>query len=337
MSEISIIYYDSNIENAHIDFARIYFNNRRKRINPDYIRWKFGTSDPSKTSMILAISNGLVVGQLGLIPTNVILNGEKYEAHWACDLMVHRDFRGKGVARMLYNKAISEKITLGSDPSPSATLSMSKFGFQTIDGPWKFFFPLNSSVLLDLKFKLNNSFWKLLKHPMLLIVILKRKLNIGKNLNLIQISLKDIDWSFKNDLESGYLGIEQDYHRINIRLGKFLDYRDECLVFQETNKYILLCDVSPKKCLIAFFQYQDEFIGKKVLEALIYYMYKKGIQDIRWMANNKSQEYMLKSLGFIKFRTRTKIIYCSQDPGFNLKMQSQTKFHYTFLDSDENI
>lgn len=104
-SEIKIVNYQSEWESAHQEFARLHYNNRRKRVVPEYIYWKFrGHSNVEAEQMLLAVSGNKVVGQLGLIPCKITIEGDEYHAHWACDLMVGKEYRGKGLLRNFIQK-----------------------------------------------------------------------------------------------------------------------------------------------------------------------------------------------------------------------------------------
>ena len=111
MSKIQIVYYGKKWEESHQKFAKKYYNNRRKRVIPEYIYWKFRSKKEIDTELfLLAISDNEVVGQLGLIPCRIILKSKVFDAHWACDLMVDKKFRGKGIAPSLYTEAMRKKI-----------------------------------------------------------------------------------------------------------------------------------------------------------------------------------------------------------------------------------
>ena len=151
---MEIFSFSEKWKNSHTTFAKKHFNNRRKRVNEDYISWKFGGLFPEEPiSLLLAIENDNVIGQLGLVPCKVQMGAETVSAHWACDLMVDLDYRGKGVANLLYKEGLKNKLTFGSDPSPAADKSMRKAGFEPLIAPWKFFLPLKLSAITKKKFK----------------------------------------------------------------------------------------------------------------------------------------------------------------------------------------
>src|SRR5690606_6549679 len=122
---IEIKPYSAEFEEAHIQFASKYWTKGRRK-NPEYIYWKFrGNPNTNLPGFILAIDDNKVVGQLGVIPSIISIEDKIYDAQWACDLMVDMDYRGKNVAKQLYDYAHNLKsITLGSNPSAAASKSM---------------------------------------------------------------------------------------------------------------------------------------------------------------------------------------------------------------------
>ena len=111
---------------------------------PHYQYWEFrGKSGTSLPSSLLAVSNDEVVGRLGLVPGDVRLEQKIFKAHWACDLMVSADFRGKGIPNMLSTEEVNTKIVFASSVSPSAVVSIEPFGFCQLPAPTKFIYPLN--------------------------------------------------------------------------------------------------------------------------------------------------------------------------------------------------
>ena len=151
-NNLQIVPYQPDLEQAHIDFATQYWNKKR-RFTPEYIYWKFrGTPNKELWSFLLAVVDNKVIGQLGLVPCKVKLGDHIYEAQWACDLMVDHTYRGKSVAKFLYETAHRLKpITLGSDPSPAAFKSMTKAGYRRLEGPIKFILPVSIGKTLQLK------------------------------------------------------------------------------------------------------------------------------------------------------------------------------------------
>ncbi len=325
-------------EISHQKFAKEYFNNRRKRVNSDYISWKFGgVNGIYPPSFLLAVDGENVVGQLGILPATIKVYNQYFEAHWACDLMVHNDYRGYGIAKLLYEEAIKRKITLGSDPSPAASKSMQKHGFKNCLGPWKFFFPIKLNEISDLKFKRLSPILKYFPNPLLyyakITLFFKHKTRI-----LQLITLEEVDWQWINQKDDENTAkVLHDKGFLSWRLAEFKPYHNAGFIFQKSGLYFMNVRLNQTTCHICDFVYQTIEIAEQVLLELIIWMQKKNVQAIRYMANTPAETMLLDRLGFIKFRTRTEIIYASNNQHFNNLIEKQDSFYYTYLDSDEDI
>ncbi|HKO77929.1 MAG TPA: hypothetical protein VJU52_11955, partial [Flavobacterium sp.] len=88
--------------------------------------------------------------------------------------------------------------------------------------------------------------------------------------------------------------------------------------------------------------YLAEFNSNSIFEFLsiinfIYSKYKnEKIVRIKFFSNSKALSSRLLFLGFVKFRTRTKIVFFTNDEVIRKKMIDK-EFYYTLIDSDENI
>ena len=101
------------------------------------------------SGFLLAVIDGRVVGQLGVIPVRLRVGDSETPAQWACDLMVEPALRRKGTGSLLFAAAMARDcVTLGSDPSPAADVTMARMGFQPLSSAWKMFLPLDWSHVL---------------------------------------------------------------------------------------------------------------------------------------------------------------------------------------------
>lgn len=150
---ITIVPYDENVREAHVRFATKMWPSKRRRREDRYIRWKFrGPSHGAVDGLLLALLNGEVVGQVGLIPAVLGIDGERRKCQWACDLMVDSSLRQRGIASLLFNAAFARGIvTLGSNPSAVADVAMKRIGFASLEGPAMTVFPLDPAHILSWK------------------------------------------------------------------------------------------------------------------------------------------------------------------------------------------
>ena len=325
--------YTVELEDKHIDFASRYWTKVRRK-TPEYIYWKFRNKDKLKlTSFLLALDGEKVVGQLGLISCKIKIEDKFYDAQWACDLMVDKDYRGSNIANLLYERSQELKvITLGSDPSLAASKSMQKHGYKLINGPWKFFFPLNLGEIFKIKgldyrllYKIPNPFLILLK---LLSFFLKNtfkeieknhylefeKKKEGKNLIYSVYDKEFIDWRF-NNFKDYYAGIKTFG---NIKGCSFSGYLN--------NKIFYLTDYCINKNIDFY----------SIISAIKTMHKSQNLSMIRFMSSTNSLTKLLQFSGFIKFRTRTQVIYYSIEPEI-INLFENKEFYYTYLDSDEQI
>ena len=150
-SDVVVTPYDDPLQAAHQRFAAKMWPSKRRRRESRYNRWKFrGPATGPVAGLLLAVSEGEVLGQLGLIPAVLSLDGQSLPCQWACDLMVDSSLRRRGIGSMLFEAALARgMITLGSNPSAAADVTMQRIGFRPLVGPSIAVFPLDPSHVLS--------------------------------------------------------------------------------------------------------------------------------------------------------------------------------------------
>ena len=331
-SQVEIKNYGPKLEKKHFDFATKMYGGRRKRRNSDYLYWKFrGKPDTEMHSLKLALIDGVVVGQLGLIPCKVNIGNEIIDTQWACDLIVDLDYRGKGIAKLLYDAAHAQKaITLGSDPSPSAEISMLRAGYKKLNSSNKQFIPIYLGLPLRMKGikvklldKLRNPFLKTYSKS-------KHKKNF-KEIDIININHKQ---AFQLD-SANQVFIERDESFKNWRLTSFKNYYPGVKMYnlEGTKTYYsgyYLGDIY----FITDFYLEKESHFQSIIRHILNYI-PKNIERIRFQ-NNTSDKLLGSKLTTIKYSTYTSIIYYTKDLEIENKIQNKY-FYYTHQDTDENI
>jgi GNAT superfamily N-acetyltransferase len=326
---IEIKRYSPDYENAHIAFAQKYWTKKR-RLTPDYIYWKFrGVPGQELNAFILAFDGAKVVGQFGMVPCQVIFNKIVIDGQWACDLMVDFDYRGKGVAEKLYDFAHQNKpITLGSDPSPAAEKSMVKKGYLSLDGPRKFVFPIKIGEIFKLK-GIKNGLANKIPNPFLLI------LYFFKNNNFKQITASEYQ-AIKQPEEVNYLQCHYNTDFFNWRFSAFKNYYNGIDCYQDKDVSLFTGYLVSGIYHLTDFKVNNLLSFLKLI-AFIYFKYRKsGIMRIKFVSIDAVLNSKLPFLGFILFRTRTKIIVFSPLEKIKSFIKNE-KFRYTLHDSDENI
>jgi GNAT superfamily N-acetyltransferase len=330
---IRIIPYEKCVEQNHVQFASKYWTKARRKI-PEYIYWKFrGDQNQKLKSFILAVENDIVVGQLGLIPVKINVNSIEYEAQWACDLMVDKDYRGKGVAKMLYDYAHELKeITIGSDPSPLALKSMTKNGYLLTKSSWKFIFPVNLFEVFRLK-KINWKFLKYIPNPFLIIPYF-----IGfifkDNYHILSINEANEYFSKENRNEFNY--VIRDKSFIKWRFQKFEDYYKGIDVLVDNKKNMYSGYYNNDTFYMTDFKMNSVLSFIILINSVLSKFKSSGIKSIRFFSNDNKLTNSLSFLGFIKFRTRNRIIFYTKNSELQENMKSK-EFYYSYADSDDNI
>jgi len=331
---ITIEPYSKHWEKAHFLFASKYWTKRRRR-ESEYIYWKFrGNHSERLTSFILAIEDGKVIGQLGLIPCKINVDNLIYDAQWACDLMVDTDYRGKNIAAQLYQFAHSLKpITLGSDPSPAASKSMKRSGYNSLKGSWKHLFPIKLGEITKLK-GYNFEILNLIYNPLVVLFFILSKF---KNNSFDKIELNEYNTLLYRKKSLDTISVYRDSEFIDWRFNAFKDYYPEMEIYSKNDKKVFyLGYFANKDYFITDLNVNNIFELFQVISNIIKRYKNKNISRIRFCCHQENISIKLLFFGFIKFRTRTEVIYYSEDSALIKKMYDK-KFYYTYMDSDENI
>lgn len=229
------------------------------------------------------------------------------------------------------------KPTLGSDPSPAAAISMKKFGFKDIEGPSKLFFPIYLSAISDKKFKSLSSVLKHVYNPALLWLKLKKGLRFKKQLeNRIEIEQIDFDWINRMQNEK-YAYVQHDADFYEWRMSSFKDYQKAGEFYQKTGSYFYSLRTSNTTAFICDFVCSDISLAKDLIQNIVLEMSRRKLQELKFLTLDEDLIKALKGIGFLKYRSKTDVIYMSKDNSFASEMANFEKFAYTYLDSDENI
>lgn len=332
MNEIKIEYYSKKWEVAHMNFAKQYWKKRR-RFTPKYIYWKFrGDKNSCLKSFLLAVSDNRVIGQIGMIPCEAIIDGKSVNAQWICDLMIDNEFRGKNIAAKLYEKIESNgRYVLGSDPSPSAKKSLIKNGYSIYPGPWVMLFPLSIGGTLSIKLPFFSSL-SFIINPVYVVV----KMFLNRWLEgCYEVSFDHSDWNHlqENKNIKGYVKRSDAY--LEWRLSKFDDFYSGIRIVRKIGSSAFMYFYEGSGCMyVADYRYENI----KELACLLTYIgthaRKKQLDFIKIMANNDNEVRDLSLLLSIKMRTRTEIVMKANP---SRVQDVLLPFYYTLMDSDENI
>ena len=330
---IEIVPYGPKWEQAHIAFATKYWTKSRRKI-PEYIYWKFrGEPSTEISSFILAVENDTVIGQLGLIPVNIQVEDGVYETQWACDLMVDIAYRGKGVAKLLYDFAHSQKIiTVGCDPSPAASASMQKNGYDIMSAAWKCFLPMNLNEITKLK-KRNYKIFKNIPNPFLLFFKILDKIQPS---TFKTLRTDFFEKEYKPPSSNLYAFVVRNKSFIMWRYSHFSKFYDGFEIRINQREIWYSGFFSKNYYYITDFRITNDinFIG--IVNDIINRYKKMNLSMIRFYSNDNRLVTKLPFFGCLKFKTKSEIIYFTTDVALKSKLITKD-FFYTYADSDDNI
>ncbi len=151
---IEVVHYDRRWEVAQTAFASRNWPGKIRRGDPGYLRWEYrGAPEGPVDGLLLAVEGETVVGQMGAIPALIHDGVDERPAQWIGNLMVDPDHRRKGVLTAVFETALARPVlTLGSDPSPSASATMASVGFERADASALMVLPLAMGPVVSTRY-----------------------------------------------------------------------------------------------------------------------------------------------------------------------------------------
>lgn len=286
--------------------------------------------------LLLALSGKKVIGQLGLIPVKVKYGADKYDAQWACDLMVDPDYRKKGIGRLLFDEGLRrDVITLGNNPSPAAESVMMKRGFKRIESGKAMIFPINTVHLLKWAMKGKFQF----AVPLLGKFVQPYFASRLKKAKKMKSSFRKCKWEDLIELISVTQGkirnplICHDNEFLSWRAKGIERFSPEFSAAKSENEsYVLYSSFHP------YLNIYDWHCGNAgdAAEMISYVFHETdefNSEIVQLIVNDPNEEEWLSGLGFVKARNSEKIIHYSEE---NV-LGSATKFCFTLCDADVNL
>ena len=333
----SIVPYSEETSEAHRNFAVRMWPTKRRRREEIYQRWKFRGSAKGKVhGLLLAVDGDVVVGQLGLIPVSLRVGDAVHPCQWACDLMVDSSLRRRGVGTLLLEAAIArDVVTLGSNPSPAADITMSRLGFRPLIGPRIMVLPRKLNQVLG---------WvmpPLLKKTIPAVSLLGQPLATFRSRSLRKKSSEKVlsnGWETIIPLVEarqtavGYPYVMHDYPFMKWRCSGLQGYTTELETLQTNNSFAVVGSAKD-----SYYVYEWDAKRKEEFMALFRAIFERaaraGCQSIEVLAQEEREERWLREVGFIGMRNRFKIIcYPPQK-----LIPDHGRFYYSVYDSDGNL
>lgn len=141
----SVSAYDPADKIALRRFQTAYFGEGSRQADDTFAEWLFERNPHADgPSLWMSTRDGVVVGQQGVLPVRLKLDDAEYRAAWLIDLMIHPDWRLKGIAPALLTASRScTDIMLGLGVEDEAYKTLRRRGWQDITNMSYFVRPLD--------------------------------------------------------------------------------------------------------------------------------------------------------------------------------------------------
>jgi len=336
--EAKIVVYDAPYEESHREFARSMWPGKRRRADPGYVRWKFrGPAAGAVSGLLLAVDDGVVLGQLGLVPTRLSGPDGTRDVQWACDLMVDPAARGRRIASSLFRSALErDALVLGSDASAGADAVMTKLGFKEVLGPWRMLFPSRPAAVARLVARGRSGLLGPLLRAVLPFALGAFKTatpRSGDRTHRCQQWRSAADTLAAATPSGGWTGIDHDREFFEWRFQYPEGFHRDVVGIDDGRGGAALLEPSPDQSSLSDWTADNRAAGARVIGEAAAAAAEVGSGWIRAYAQTTRERRMLVSLGFVPRRSRVRILVDPRSPAHLMR----ARWRYTYCDSDENI
>ncbi len=330
---IEITTYSPDLTERYNEFVSKFWKRERSK-SPDYLYWKFRGNYPDKLiGQVIALDNGRVIGISGNIHFEVFIDGKIYPSQWTFNHMVDIEYRGKGVAPLMHEEVTPRKpISFGSAPSPSASISMARAGYKTMEGSWKVAFPKNLYEILKIK-KINAPLLKWVPNPFFYLPKLVSFFIKSGFVPATESEYAELYHATKKENEV-YNVLTPDF--LAWRFRPFKPFYSGLSIYKNSNGSYYAGFINKGVYYIADFHAASVYDFIDMMGHINTMNGTKSIDVIRFMMNVPNHPKWMYFLGFLPFGTNTTIFYHTKDP-ILLEALKNKRFYYSYLDSDENI
>lgn len=304
----------------------------------EYNRWKLGEREDGSINLLICKKDGNIIGQIGYVPQQIVINKEIHDCYWGCNFMVDAEYKGAGIGAALEIFARQYfSIILGNSPTTDSLKYKKRLGFRNIDGATTMMLPFRADHFIRLKLNsLNKSVKGILStiiNPFLS-VFWSTKLSSVTNKTWQQTRIEDIEPIITNKQQSISIPyILHDHFFLIWRLNmpeQFKQNTPNVLLSESKRSYFIY-----KRNGNIISLYDFHFSSQQELASAIKYLYKaeQGATTIKVFANNKHEEALFKKAGFFAFKTKGIVTAYSGKGMFN----SVNKMHVDIIDGDGDI
>lgn len=332
-------HYSKPLQPEHASFVDQAWPTSKKRKDPRYIKWKFrsDSSDEIK-SILLAVDQQKVVGHLGLIPSEVVMKGKRYDAQWGCNFKVLPGLEGAGFGSLLDLRSLDLKtITLGAAPTQQSEEIKVKLGFKKLEGPRVMVYPIQFIPFVRMKISaLPSVLLTLLAHFIKIVftVVYIRNYIKKQKQSIVRGTFRDVVDAVENFQQTIHIAhILHDASYLQWRCQQVEGYREEAQSLRTATGSFILYYCSSRYCYLHEFYFVNDAEKKNLLKELLQIAMQNKCTALYVYANTQQEENGFRQFGFFGFRRKVSVYVYTQEPS----VEFGTQFYMTTYDSDVNL
>jgi GNAT superfamily N-acetyltransferase len=328
--------YDDRWEDAQTRFAARNWPNKPRRGDPAYLRWEYrGPAHGPLDGLVLAVRDGEVIGQVGLLPGVVHVDGEDVPVQWIGNMMVDPSARRIGVSSAIFEDFMARPVlSLGTDPSASAGPMMSSVGFVHEPASDLMVLPLTLGPVVAARYPATARAGRLIDLAGVPAVrYLTRHLRRAQRSDLAQAcSWRDVVDAVQAT-EAGLTAPHtvHDPAFLAWRCGGFPPWQREVDAVATPNGSFAIVERAVGRVLVLHWSAVDEHEAAAVLGRVAFLAEGYGASHVQAVANDDHERRWLEALGFRARRSPTELWWYPQDA------LGRTRTVLQGYDTDQNL
>jgi hypothetical protein len=225
-------------------------------------------------------------------------------------------------------------VTLGSEPSPLADITMSRMGFKPLVGPHKMVLPLDVRGVIG---------WVLKDRLKPLTTFLSKAVQPLNDLKIKRLSNKPIkgirlaDWQTVAPLVARYQATIKQPHILHdesyLAWRYSVPFKADITTMISTQGGYAICEATPQNYYVYDWHAAHRQEAVSIFTSILQQAQQSGCKHILAYANHEKERKQLIHCGFFQMRTPIKVIYHTAEPILN----HSDSFHYCIYDSDGNL
>tara|TARA_B100000579_G_scaffold418117_1_gene415342 strand:+ start:82 stop:1095 length:1014 start_codon:yes stop_codon:yes gene_type:complete len=278
----------STVEQSQLQefYKKVYFD-RYKNLKNNWTWWY--RSNHSQYETLILLLEKKVVGQAGLQPVNLNINGEKILAAWFLDFIILPEFRGKGFGKILTKKLMETCPNLITFCNEKTLNIVKKLGWEYDTSVSRFARPINPLKFIPVVQKLNFGdaiFRNFLKKKFYFENSIK-PMEISNNYEVVLESFKKRQYNNLKDSPE----IIRDEKWLYWRLME-CPYKKDIYFFEYKNNFSIVRifqNKGIKRLHILFTYFIDQFNEKELFNLIMQWSINNNI-DLLWAIKKENNE-----------------------------------------------